>query len=83
MASNELTCQELVELVTNYLEEKLPPVERRRFETHLTTCSGCQIYLEQMRQSIRMLGTLTEASISAETQQELLQVFRHWKMKQD
>ncbi len=63
MASNELTCKELVELVTDYLEGVLPPAERRRFEEHLAGCQGCWNYLQQMRATIRLTGQLTEEAI--------------------
>ena len=61
--NDDLPCQELVELVTDYLEGRLPPLERLRFEAHLAQCGGCRTYLEQMRQTIRALGRLTEDSI--------------------
>ena len=83
MANNKLTCKELVELVTDYLEGRLPVAERARFEAHLTTCHGCRNYLEQMRQTLRLLGELSEDSLEPETQQELLEVFRNWKKKSD
>jgi len=79
MTLNPLTCQELVELVTEYLEGTLPPAERAHFEEHLAVCPGCQIYLDQMRQTIRTVGKLTEESISSEVKQDLLQLFRDWK----
>jgi anti-sigma factor RsiW len=74
-----LTCQELVELVTDYFEEKLSAAELQRFEAHLATCQGCQAYLSQMRQTLGLLGKLTETDLAPETQQELLQIFRDWK----
>ena len=52
----EMPCQELVELVTAYLEGYLAPAERTRFEEHLATCSGCRTYLQQMRMTLRALG---------------------------
>jgi predicted anti-sigma-YlaC factor YlaD len=76
---NSLTCQEPVELVTEYLEGTLLPAERARFEEHLAVCPGCRIYLDQMRQTIHTLGKLTEESIAPETRQSLLQIFRDWK----
>jgi predicted anti-sigma-YlaC factor YlaD len=77
--SGELACQELVELVTDYLEGTLPTAERARFEEHLQGCSGCRAYLEQMRQTIRMLHRLTEDALAPEAKEELLRVFRNWK----
>lgn len=76
---DELNCQELVELVTNYLEETLPLPERARFEEHLQSCRGCQNYLKQMRQTIRTLGHLTEDNLAPQAKEELLQLFRNWK----
>jgi predicted anti-sigma-YlaC factor YlaD len=74
-----MTCKELVELVTDYLEGKLSPVERSRFEEHLAVCAACETYLEQMGQVIRTLGQLKEESIPPKAKQELLQAFRSWK----
>jgi anti-sigma factor RsiW len=79
MSSRELACQEFVELVTEYLEGTLPPAERARFEQHLTTCDGCTTYLEQMRQTIQLVGTLTEELIPAEGKDKLLLAFRDWR----
>ena len=75
----EMTCQELVELVTEYLEGTLAPSERQRFEAHLGRCDGCTTYLEQMRHLIAALGRLTEESIPEQVKQNLLQAFRDWK----
>ena len=79
MLNNDLSCKELVELVTEYLEGNLPPADRERFEVHLTTCSGCTNYLQQIRQTIHILGKLTEETIASQTRDELLQVFKNWK----
>jgi predicted anti-sigma-YlaC factor YlaD len=75
----DLTCQELVELVTDYLEGKLSAMDRARFEQHLHVCDGCTNYLDQMRRTISILGKLTEASIDPQARQDLLQIFRNWK----
>jgi anti-sigma factor RsiW len=69
----------MVELVTQYLEGAMPPRERAIFEAHLSVCPGCTAYLEQMRQTIGMLGKLTEESIEPQARDELLNVFRNWK----
>jgi predicted anti-sigma-YlaC factor YlaD len=79
MNRDYLTCQEMVELVTQYLEGAMPPRERAIFEAHLSVCPGCTAYLEQMRQTIGMLGKLTEESIEPQARDELLNVFRNWK----
>ncbi len=77
--SGGLTCRELVELVTDYLEGALAEGERARFEDHLAGCGGCTIYLAQMRRTLTLIGRLTEASVSAEAQEALLEAFRDWR----
>ena len=79
MLNNEMTCKELVELVTEYFEGTLPPSERERFEMHLGSCPGCTNYLNQMQQTIHTLGKLTEETIAPQTRDELLQIFKNWK----
>ncbi len=75
----DLTCRELVELVTDYLEERLPADDRVRFELHLTYCAPCVTYVHQMRQVLATAGKLTEDSIAAPARDELLRAFRDWK----
>lgn len=74
----EMPCRELVELVTDYLEDRLSPIDRARFEAHLTECEACRTYLEQFRQTIRVLGRLPEESLSPEAREALLTAFRGW-----
>ena len=75
----ELTCKELVELVTAYLEGTLPGRQRRRFEAHLAACDRCTAYLAQMRMTIRVTGTLAVEDVSEEQRTVLLTAFRSWK----
>jgi hypothetical protein len=79
MTTNELTCQELVELVTDYLEDALPDYDRLRFEDHLTGCTGCRRYLDQMRITVCTVGRLREADLSPAARDDLLAAFRTWK----
>jgi len=74
----EMPCRELVELVTDYLEDRLSPIDRARFEAHLTECEACRTYLEQFRQTIRVLGRLPEESLSPEAREALLTAFHGW-----
>ena len=74
----EMPCRELVELVTDYLEDRLSPIDRARFEAHLAECEPCRTYLEQFRQTIRVLGRLPEESLSPEAREALLTAFRGW-----
>ena len=77
--SAELTCAELVELVTDYLEGALPPDEVERFEIHLVYCSPCTTHLEQMRETIRRAGALREEDLDPALADELLTAFRGWR----
>jgi anti-sigma factor RsiW len=79
LSAAELTCKELVELITDHLEGALPPEDRSRFEAHLAGCRGCRAYLGQMRQTIRLAGRLTEDAVPAATKRRLLHAFRAWK----
>lgn len=72
----ELSCAEVVELVTDYLEGRLPPEERRRFDEHVTGCDGCVAYLEQMRATIATTGRLRATDLPPELEDRLLRSFR-------
>lgn len=74
----ELTCQELVELVTEYFEGALEPADRARFEAHVAGCPGCDAYLEQMRITLEVVGATTALECRPEVSR-LLEAFRGWK----
>jgi len=74
-----MDCNELVELVTDYLEGKLPPADVERFEAHLEECDACVTYLEQIRQSMAVVGTLSEETLPQGAAEALLAEFRDWK----
>ena len=74
----QMPCRELVELVTDYVEDRLAPLHRARFEAHLAECDQCTTYLDQMRQTIRLLGRLPEDSLSPEAAETLTAAFRDW-----
>jgi hypothetical protein len=78
-SSTDLSCQELVELVTMYLEMTLSEAEQARFDAHIAGCGYCTAYLDQMRRTIRLLGTLHEDDIPAEAKSRLLVAFQTWK----
>ena len=76
---DELNCQEVVELVTDYLEQALLPELQAEFEKHVVECPGCDTYIEQVQQTITMLRKLAEQPMFPETKQELLEIFYNWK----
>ena len=78
MTRPTMTCRELVSLVTEYIDDTMPPPERLRFERHVAVCPPCRAHLLQIRETIRMSGTLTEESISPEARDTLLQAFAEW-----
>lgn len=78
MSEMQLSCQDLVELLTAYLEEVLPPVQRLRLERHLSYCDGCTAYLAQLRLTLHVLGSLGEGGIPPEAEERLHGAFRAW-----
>lgn len=80
---NDLPCQELVELVTEYVEGALLPDERRRFEAHLAECDGCDGYLAQMRTTIVLTGSLHEHDVDPRALARLTAAFRDFDRTHD
>ncbi len=79
----ELVCQQVVELVTDYLEGALSRSQRRRFEAHLAGCEHCTEYLEQMRATIRLSGRLQAEDLSHEMREEFTALYRRWRAEGD
>lgn len=78
---NDMTCQEFVALVTEYLENSLGPATRDRFERHLIECPECPFYLRQMQEIIEAVGILHENDISPRAREVLHSRFRSWKVE--
>lgn len=74
-----LTCRDIVQLMTDYLEDSMPTETRLGFERHLAICPACRGFLAQMRETVRLSGAITEESLSPELRRELLAAFRDWK----
>lgn len=74
-AGDEVACQEIVALVTSYLEGALEAHQAAEVEAHLALCEGCETYLQQMRQTIALTGTLSVQSLSPQTRAALLAAF--------
>lgn len=81
----ELVCREVVELVTDYLGDRLTSEDRQRLEDHLATCPPCTAYLAQVRTTIDLAAELgaaepdTDAGVAA----ELGEMFRRWHHRRD
>ncbi|MGW1343402.1 anti-sigma factor family protein [Kribbella sp. NPDC002412] len=71
-----MTCAELVELVTAFLDGALDPEAEQRFVQHLASCDGCQTYVDQMRRTIAEVGQVEPESLSEQTRDRLLEAFR-------
>ena len=79
MSSRPLDCNELVELVTAYLDESLDPETRARFDLHLLECDGCENYLQQFRVTIKTLGRIRYDQVDPQFRDKLLAAFRDWR----
>jgi hypothetical protein len=73
-----ISCQELVELVSDYVEGALAPDEASLFEQHLNFCDGCVLYVDQVRKTISAVGELRPEHVPADTKEKLLTAFRDW-----
>ena len=78
----EMPCRELVEVITEYLEDALPERDRLRFEAHLAECDACRDYVDQFEQTIALSGDLEREPLPADLQDQLLSAFRDWRGKQ-
>ena len=74
-----MTCRQVVELMTDYLEGALSEPDRARFEEHIAGCDGCRAYLAQLSTTRKVLRKLADEPIPAGLQSELLDAFRNWK----
>jgi anti-sigma factor RsiW len=79
----DLVCQQVVELVTDYLEGTLSRSQRRRFEAHLAGCEHCTEYLAQMRATIALTGRLRAEDLSSEMREEFSSIYRRWRSEAD
>ena len=75
----DMVCQQAVELVTDYLEGSLSRRDRRRFEAHLRACPDCTAYVEQIRMTIKLVGTIDTDELTPEAKQELGELYRRWR----
>ncbi len=80
---HDLVCQQVVELITDYLEGSLSRSDRRRFETHLRACPNCTAYLAQMRTTIAETGSLHPEDLSDEALADFTDLFRRWRVEHD
>lgn len=78
MSHGGLTCAEFVELVTDYLEGAMDEATARRFEEHAGVCPGCDVYLDQIRETIGEVGRLTPEDLDPVARDRMLAAFRYW-----
>ena len=74
-----MTCKQLTELITDYLERRMPLSHRVRFQLHVGMCKHCRAYLRQMKATIRTLGLLPAETIPPDVREQLMKRFRNWK----
>lgn len=75
-----LTCRDISQIVTDFLEGAMSATDRERFEYHLSLCPDCVRYVGQMRTTVATLGRVPDEPIPAEIEQKLLERFRDWKI---
>lgn len=75
----EVPCQQVAEMVTDYLEGALTAADRRRLEAHLAGCPHCTEYLAQMRETIRLAGRIAPEDLTPDMRTELTDLYRRWR----
>ena len=75
----DLACREVIELLTEYLEGTLSRRQRRRLEAHLQACPNCAAYLEQIRVTIELSGTIKPEDLPPHAVDELTELYRRWR----
>jgi anti-sigma factor RsiW len=80
-AEADVTCREVAELLSDYLDDAIPAPDRARLDAHLAECNGCAAALEQLRETIRVSGTLTEEQVEQEELEPIRSVFRAWRIE--
>ncbi len=78
-APPDLSCQELVELITAYLDDALSADDRARFERHLGGCPACTEFLAQFQATRGALARFTERDLEPAARDAMLQTFRAWR----
>jgi anti-sigma factor RsiW len=73
-----ISCREVVELLSDYLDDALAETERVRVDQHLAGCDGCTMVLDELRETIRLTGMLTVEQLSEPQRTVLLEAFRGW-----
>lgn len=81
MSEPDLTCVEVVELVSDYLDGVLDPETHGRVEQHLQLCPGCRVYVEQVRETVRALGALPSDGLPDAAVSELTAAFREFSRR--
>ena len=79
MSTGAMDCNELVELVTAYLDGALDPDTRARFDLHLTECDGCENYLQQFRETVRAVGKIGNDELDPAFRSRLLEAFKGFR----
>ena len=74
-----MTCRQVVELMTDYLEGALSAADRARFEEHIAGCDGCRAYLAQLSTTRKVLRKLADEPIPPALQAELMKAFKDWR----
>jgi anti-sigma factor RsiW len=79
VSERAMTCHEVIELLSSYIDGALSADDTRRVDEHLALCDGCATYLEQMRETIRLTGMVTDQQVPEDDKAALLAAFRDWR----
>jgi anti-sigma factor RsiW len=83
MDATQMTCAQLVEQLSDYLEDALRPDQMARVRVHLHNCGGCETHLGELRVTLRTLSSLPMENLPSEVEQNVLDIYRKWVARPD
>jgi anti-sigma factor RsiW len=72
----DISCEQAVELITDYLEDALPSRQRSVLEYHLRDCPHCTEYLAQLRTTIAVTGHVDTEELDPQMRETLIELYR-------
>ncbi|MBI1747530.1 MAG: zf-HC2 domain-containing protein [Acidobacteria bacterium] len=71
-----ITCRQVIELLSDYINRELSPEDKTELDQHLQGCQNCGTFLYTLRQSVDLLKDLKEEDIPEEVNARLRNFLR-------
>ena len=77
--AHDITCRQVVALMTDYLDDALGPDDQALMEAHLAECEGCAEHLRQIRITVAVTGRIREEDLTPAVRDDLMDLYRRWR----